>query len=688
MAKLVGVDIGGTFTDLLSIDDSGEVSFAKARSTPGDLTSGIRSCIEQAEIPLSDVKTLLHGSTVVINAVLERKGAKTALLTTEGFRDVLEIGRTNRPENYNLFFQKPEPFVPRELRFEVTERIGPDGGVIKPLDTGALEDMARKLKDAGVEALAICFLHAYANSDHEEEARNALQALLPDMYITTSSEVAREWREFERFSTAAINAFVGPKVNDYIDDFEGWCHDSGFDGNLYLMRSNGGVMSTPLGRKIPVTMVESGPVAGMIGAGQLGEAMGKPLVVGFDMGGTTAKASLIEDGFPRIVETYYVNGYANGHPLQVPTIEVIEVGTGGGSIAALDQTSSLKIGPRSAGSVPGPVCTGNGGTEPTVTDANALLGRLNPTDYLAGQMTLDLAEAERVMEERIAKPLGLDATKAASGILTIANSNMALAVRGITLEKGVDPRDATLVAFGGGGPLHACSVARSIGISTVIVPQMPACFSALGMLLADMRHDLVQTCPHKLNEEAIDSINESLAELEAEGRERLTESGASDDEIECLFYLDLCYEGQQWTLPTPIEASRLDKVALKAVRERFDELYEGRFGHSFSDLAVNVVNVRVVAVAKRARPSFPPVPARTEGKLSPTYRKVYFDELGFVDCAIYQRNDLFAGDELEGPAIIEEEVCTTLLNKGDRATVDPSGAIIISVGQERSNGHG
>ena len=684
MGKLLGVDIGGTFTDLLCITDDGSVSFAKARSNPGDLTSGIKSCIQGAGVDLAEVDSLLHGSTIVINAVLERKGAKTALLTTKGFRDILEIGRTNRPEAYNLFFQKPEPFIPRELRFEIVERLGPDGSVIAALDSDGLADIADALRRERVEALAICFLHSYANPAHEEAARNRLKELLPDMYITTSSEVAREWREFERCSTVAINAFVGPKVNDYIDDFESWSRSAGMRGNLFLMRSNGGIMSTSLGRRIPVTMVESGPVAGMIGAGQIGEALGKRLVVGFDMGGTTAKASLIEDGFPRIVETYYVNGYAHGHPLQVPTIEVIEVGTGGGSIAALDRTGALKIGPQSAGSVPGPVCTGNGGTEPTVTDANALLGRLNAEHYLGGQMTLDLEAARRAVIDRIAAPLGLDAIRAAAGIVTIANSNMALAIRGITLEKGVDPRDTTLVAFGGGGPLHATELARAIGIPNVVIPQMPACFSALGMLLADIRHDLVQTCPHRLEESELDQINRSLAELELEGRERIRESGAADQGIECVSYLDLCYEGQQWTLPTPMGDSRISAQSIQSVRSRFDELYEARFGHSFPELSVNVVNVRVVAVAKRLPPVFPGLEPRKIGEPSKTFRKVYFEELGFVDCPIYQRDELCAGDQIHGPAIIEESVSTLLLNNGDHATVDPSGCILISVAQDGS----
>ncbi|MSQ70565.1 MAG: hydantoinase/oxoprolinase family protein [Betaproteobacteria bacterium] len=676
---LVGVDIGGTFTDLVAFEPAtGSIVFSKARSTPRNLAAGIESCIAKSRVPMRAVDTLFHGSTVVINALIERKGAITGLVTTRGFRDVLEIGRGNRPENYNLFYRKPEPFVPRFLRFEVDERMDPEGNAVRPLSLADLAAVAQAAKRHKVEALAICFLHAYANAAHENEARQELQRLLPGVYICTSNEVACEWREFERTSTTVLNAFVGPNVKRYVETLEKSNYDAGFRGRFYLMRSNGGVMSPEHGKRLPVAMVESGPVAGMIGAAWIGTQLNEPLVVGFDMGGTTAKASLIENGTPKLVELYYVNGYARGYPLQVPTIEVVEVGTGGGSMAWLDETGALKVGPKSAGSEPGPVCVRNGGTEPTVTDANALLGRLNVDHYLGGEMTLDVAAAEKAIDEKIAKPLGLSAIDAAAGIITIANSNMALAVRGITIEKGVDPRDTALVAFGGGGPLHATEIARDIGIPKVIVPLMPACFSALGMLLADIRHDLVRTCVRPLAGDP-GAVNGLLALLREEGRQTLLDAGTRDADVRCVEYLDLCYVGQQWTLPTPVGESTVNDGNVAAIRERFDAMYETRFGHSFPNLPLQIVNVRLAATGARPKPSFPDLPERTSGEPGFIRRRVYFTGSGFVDCPVYQRDTLLAGDRIDGPAVVEEGVATLLLHHGDEATVNRSGAIVIAV---------
>ena len=677
---LVSVDIGGTFTDLVGFEPaSGTIVFSKARSTPRNLTAGIEACISKSALSMAEIDTLFHGSTVVINALIERKGAVTGLVTTRGFRDILEIGRGNRPENYNLFYRKPEPFAPRMRRFEVDERIGPRGEVIRPLSLADLERVAEEAKRQGVEALGICFLHAYANPEHERTARRELERLLPGIYICASSEVANEWREFERSSTTVANAFVGPTVSQYVETLQASNERAGFRGRFYLMRSNGGVMSPDHGKRLPVAMVESGPVAGMIGAAHLGSLMGERLVVGFDMGGTTAKASLIENGVPKVVETYYVNGYANGYPLQVPTIEVIEVGTGGGSLAWRDETGALKVGPKSAGSEPGPVCVCTGGTEPTVTDANAVLGRLNAEHYLGGELALDVDAARGAIRAKVGEPLGLTEIDAAAGIVTIANANMALAVRGITLEKGVDPRDTALVAFGGGGPLHASAIAREIGIPRVVVPPLPACFSALGMLMTDLKHDLVRTCARPLRGD-FSEVNRLLAELRDEGSRTLVAAGTAASDIACAAYLDLNYAGQQWTLPTPIgEALTADNV--QAVRTRFDSLYEARFGHSFPNLPAEIVNVRVAAIGRRPKPGFPQLRQRQGAALAPVAnRRVFFHGQGFIECPIYERAGLFAGDRMSGPAIIEEGVATVLLEPGDRASVADNGCIDIRIG--------
>ncbi len=675
----VGVDIGGTFTDLVGFDlDSSRIVVTKAPSTPRELSGGIMACVNKSGIAIADMETLFHGSTVVINAIIERKGAKTGLLTTRGFRDVLEIGRGNRPANYDLFYDKPTPFVPRYLRYEVTERIAPDGSVITPLDTDGLKAIATAAEEQKLEALAICFLHSYANDAHEEEARKRLQALLPGVYICTSSELVREWREFERSSTTVLNAFVGPRVESYIARLEEVTAKAGFAGQFYLMQSSGGVMTGARAKRYPVAMVESGPVAGMIGAAHIGELLGERLVIGFDMGGTTAKCSLIEDGEPKVSQVYYVGGYVHGYPLQVPTIEVVEVGTGGGSLAWRDNLGALKVGPRSAGSEPGPVCIGAGGTEPTVTDANVLLGRINAERYLGGEMALDVAAARKAMEDKIAKPLGLTIEQAAAGVLTIANSNMALAVRAITIEKGVDPREATLIAFGGGGPLHATAIARDIGIPRVVVPTLPSCFSALGMLLADLRHDLVRTFVRPFPMLDYEEINNVIKELLNDGQGRLRAADVAESAIDCSVHLDLRYAGQQWTLTTPVGGDTVSAANAAAIRTAFNALYETRFGHSFTNIPSEVVNVRVIAIGRRPKPGFPQLAERKSGSPAVTHRNVNMGS-GPASTAVYRREDLLRGDRITGPAVIEEGSATTLIGPGDVAELSEHGFIIIHI---------
>ena len=677
---VAGVDIGGTFTDFVGFNGvSGEVVVTKARTTPRELSAGILECVRKSNVPLASVETLFHGSTLVINAIIERSGARTGLVTSRGFRDILEIGRGNRPDNYDIFYRKPAPFVPREWRFEVGERLAPDGAIVTPLSVEDLDRVIEAARAQDLEALAICFLHSYANAAHEERAREHLQAALPGVYVCTSSEVSREWREFERTSTTVLNAFVGPKVEKYVSRLESVAAAAGFAGRLYLMQSSGGVMSTARAKRYPVAMVESGPVAGMIGAAHVGALIGANLVIGFDMGGTTAKASLIEDGTPKITQTYYVNGYVRGHPLQVPTIEIVEVGTGGGSLAWIDDLGALKVGPRSAGAEPGPVCFASGGTEPTVTDANVVLGRINADRYLGGEMVLDVALARASIANKVGKPLGLSLDAAAAGILTIANSNMALAVRGITIEKGVDPRQATMIAFGGGGPLQALAIARDIGIPRVLIPTLPSCFSALGMLLADVRHDLVRTHVRPFPPEDSADLNRILDALRNEGIARLEAAGIASSDIECTCSLDLRYRGQQWTLTTPINANHVAAESCAQIRQAFNRLYEARFGHSFTDIATEVVNVRVVASGRRPKPGFPRLSSRARGTPGFVTRRVHIDALGTIDCAVYRREDLLARDRIEGPALVEEDDATTVLCVGDAAEVTEHGFLLIQV---------
>jgi len=461
---VVAIDIGGTFTDLIGFDDAaGCFVQAKSLSTPADLVQGVIDCIRKSGLAADEIDELIHGSTIAINTLIERKGARTGLIVTRGTRDVYLIGRGNRPEAYNLFFHRHRPLVPRHLTREVEERLLSSGEVHLPLDRAGVAEAARVLAAEKVEAVAVCFLHAYANPEHERIAGEMIRAALPGAYLSLSHEVLREYREFERMSTTVVNAYIGPKVGGYVESLNGSLGKLGFRGALSIMRSNGGVMTPEVARERPAAMMESGPVGGIIAAAQVGAALGSSNAISFDMGGTTAKASLVRDGEPTMAPGYYVGGYASGHPLMLPMVDVVEVGAGGGSIAWLDEVGALKVGPQSAGADPGPICYRGGGTEPTITDANVVLGRVDPENFLGGEMKLDAQGAWLGIAEKIAKPLQLDTVAAAAAIVDIAVSKMSLAVREVSVARGYDPRNFALVAAGGAGRpgIHACGSGHS-----------------------------------------------------------------------------------------------------------------------------------------------------------------------------------------------------------------------------------
>src|SRR5436190_573477 len=447
----IAVDIGGTFTDLVAVDDRGQVYRSKSLTTPDDLARGIDDCLKSANVDVTGASFFVHGSTITINAVLERKGARTGLITTKGFRDVYEIGRGNRPEGYNLFFKRPVPLVSRDLRMEVNERLYASGELLQSLDDQSVMAAIDVLKSAGVESVAVCLLHSYANPIHEKRLGELLRQYFPEAYVSLSHEILREFREYERTSTTVLNSYVGPIVSGYLVSLEKMLGVARFSGTFRLMQSNGGVMSAETAMKMPVTMMESGPVAGVIAAAHLGEQLDCRHIISFDMGGTTAKASLIKDFHPEVTSSYYVGGYVSGHPMMLPVVDLVEVGNGGGSIAWIDPAGGLKIGPQSAGASPGPACYGQGGTEPTVTDANLIVGRIDPEYFLGSGIRLQREKAAQAITEKIGQPLGLSLEEAALGILTIANFNMSLAVRAVSVEKGYDPRDCVLVPSGGGG---------------------------------------------------------------------------------------------------------------------------------------------------------------------------------------------------------------------------------------------
>src|ERR1044072_2839484 len=591
-------DIGGTFTDLVAVDDHGQIFRSKSLTTPDDLARGINDCLGGAKIDVGDATFFVHGSTVTINAVLERKGARTGLITTKGFRDVYEIGRGNRPEGYNLFFKRPVPLVPRDLRLEVAERLYATGEVLTPLNEESAAGTIEALKSAGVERIAVCLLHAYANAAHEQRVGELLRERFPAVYVSLSHEILREFREYERTSTTVLNSYVGPLVSRYLVSLQEMLGQAGFRGTFRVMQSNGGIMAAETAKKLPVTMMESGPVAGVIAAGEWGGTLGCRHVISFDMGGTTAKSSLIKDFHPEVTSSYYVGGYVSGHPMMLPVVDIVEVGNGGGSSGWIDPAGGLKVGPQSAGASPGPACYGQGGTEPTVTDANLIAGRIDPEFFLGSGIRLQREKAAQAILEKVAKPLGLSLEEAAMGILRIANFTMALSVRAVSVEKGYDPRDCALVPSGGGGALHAMAIARELAVPRVIIPPLPAHFSALGMLMADLKHDYVQTFVRELAETTGAQIADAFAVLENSAAATLREEGCAPEQMVLRRFLDMRYRGQEYTLPVPVTEDLRSLTDFNAIRGRFDQLHQEHYGHSAPKEPVMMVNLRLSALGR------------------------------------------------------------------------------------------
>ena len=681
MGAMIGIDIGGTFTDLTAYDPaSGKLTFGKTTTTalPDEgAVSGLKRLIADG-VNIRDANVLKHGTTVVINSILERRGAKTALITTEGFRDTLEIGRGSRPESFNLFYRRLAPLVPRDLRFEIRERMSARGEVLKPLDRAALPRLAKEIADAGIEAVAICFLHAYRNPDHEIEVA-AYIAAHTSCFVTCSHELSREFREFERTSTAVINAFVGPRTSTYVSRFRDGVNGAGFSGRLLLMGSNGGVLTDSEAIKRPVLLIESGPVGGAAGAAELGRALAMPNIIAFDMGGTTAKAVMIENGEAAVTPVYYAAGYNRGYPVQAAVLDIVEVGAGGGSIAAVNEMGALVVGPRSAGGVPGPVCYGTGGTEPTITDANLILGRLHPDRFLNGEIKLDEAAAAIAVGELAAR-LGEPLHRVAAGIIHLATLTMASAVKMTTVERGYDPRDFAMIAYGGAGPLHGADIARELGIRTVIVPNHPGHFCAYGMLCADLKYDVVQTMAVGLEQLDIVDAEKQFRTLEERGRTSLSAIKVDLKATSATRFADMRYRGQEHTLKIrlPDAMSSTDQTRMRGA---FESEYTKRYGHSSKNVPVDVVNLRVVVTGVTDKPHMDEVEAGALGVAAKS-RDVNFDGKTFIPCAIWQREKLNVGVRIDGPAIIEESASTTVIGPKDWATIDRLGNINITVGSD------
>lgn len=677
----IAVDIGGTFTDLVAHDGrSGTFEHAKSLTTPQALVDGIMDCIAKSGSTPAEATEVVHGSTIAINTLLEAKGARAALVVTRGTRDVYRIGRGNRPQAYDLFFRRPTPLVDRALTFEVTERMLSSGAIDVPLDEDSVIEVCEQLRGLDVEAIAICLLHAYVNPEHEQRVGAIVRRELPDVYVSLSHEILREYREYERTSTTVVNSYVGPVVSRYVDALGDRLADRGFRGSLWIMQSNGGVMAPGTAAHKPVAMMESGPVGGIIAAAEVGQQLGFADVISFDMGGTTAKASLVRDGTPTVADGYYVGGYAEGHPVLSPVVDVVEVGTGGGSIAWVDEVGQLNVGPRSAGAEPGPICYGRGGVQPTITDANVALGRIRAGSFLGGEMALDADGARAGIEEHVARPLGLDVVAAAHGILEIANAKMSLAVREVSVAKGYDPRDFALVASGGAGPLHAVAIARELHLPSVIVPRFPGHFSAVGMLVSDQKHDQVQTIYVRLDR--ADPAELAQIYRDMVDRTRAVMDGRSAG-VRFDAFLDMRYAGQEFTLPVPTTAEELERGDLEVVRRHFDEIHLRRFGHQAPDEKVELVNLRVRGVGTRAKPSFQ-APAAGSTHIEPADQvAIHLDAGGdAVRVPVYVREGIPAGARIDGPALIEEQASTTILFEGDHCEVAPSLELLVGVGSD------
>ena len=680
--RVIGVDIGGTFTDLMLYDTaSGEVAVHKLRSTPDDpglaLIDGIRELCNANGIAASSIAGVYHGTTVATNAVLQHRGAVAGMITNSGFRDVVHIGRHQRPQHYSVMQDIPwqaQPFVERRHRKVVDERITPPTGeVLVPLDEEGVRAAARELRDAGVESVAVCFLFSYLDPSHERRAAAIVAEEMPRAFVTASADIFPQFREFERFTTATMNAFLGPGTGRYLARLESALSDEGVPGKLHVMMSNGGVASAAQAARRPVTLLLSGPAAGVLGSVWAGARSSRERLITFDMGGTSADIGIVtEQG---IAEASARDTEVAGYPLLVPMIDIHTIGAGGGSIAFVDEGGGFRVGPRSAGATPGPACYGLGGVEPTVSDANVVLGRIDPSRFLGGEMALD-REAGVAAVAELAGRLGLGLLEAAEGIITIANANMAAAIRSRTIQKGRDPRDFSLVALGGAGPLHAAEVADSLGVPEVLVPAYPGITAAMGLLTSDLKYDQMRTA--FMFEGAFDPtrLDGDLADMEAELRTSLSADGVADEDVEVTAALDARYVGQGYELRVPLPERRFTAAAL----EEFHRLHEQEYGHAFRD-PIEIVNLRVTAIGRRQKlKSIPVSSGSLEDALIGQGEGVFrvHGVLETFTTVHYDRARLPFDETFAGPAVVFQRDTTILIPPGWTATADESGNLLLT----------
>jgi N-methylhydantoinase A len=684
----VGFDVGGTFTDFALQADDGRLLTGKRLTTPDDparaCIEGLRELIARAGLGWADLAQAVHGTTLGSNVVIERKGGQVALLTTRGFRDVLIIGREKRYQLYDLLIEKPAPLVPRSRIREVVERVAFDGEVLVPLDEARLRETVRDLVREGVASIAVCFLHAYVNPAHERRTADILREEAPQVSVSLSSEVSPVIREYERTSTTVVNAYVMTAVRDYLERLEATLLALDYRGRLFVMQSGGGIATAETMARFPVRMIESGPAAGTLMAAAYGKLTGHTDLVAFDMGGTTAKLSLIADGVPQTIREFELHRIrlqpGSGIPMNIQAIDLVEIGAGGGSIARVE-TGVIRVGPDSAGAAPGPICYGLGGTEPTVTDANLVLGYLNPDYFLGGRMRLDAERARQGIDARIARPLGLGVAEAAWGIHQVVTTNMELATRVVSIERGYDPRRLALAAFGGSGPVHGCRLAHALGIPRAILPAAAGVTSAIGLLAADVRFDLSRSYVRRLD--AVDPayLASILEEMAAQGGTVVREAGVAGD-LSLARAADMRYVGQGFELSVPIPDGPVDDRTAAGLRGAFDRVYAHRYGYSDAKAAVELVTVSVTVTGAGPEVRLPEQRpgARDAAEARRPDRPAYFPETrGYVPCAVYDRARLPVGARIQGPAVVEEPESTTVLPPGTTAEVDPWANLAVRI---------
>lgn len=691
----IGVDVGGTFTDLVLVDETRDLVFTGKRlTTPSDpsiaITEGVERLLRESGVEMGRLHSIVHGTTLVANTVIERKGAKVGLITTLGFRDALEMGREIRYDLYDLFPQRAEPLVPRHLRHGVPERIDAEGRELVPLDEEGVRAAARALVEQGVEAIAVCFLHAYRNPAHEQRAREIIERACPGVPITVSTDVAPEIREYERASTACCNAYVQPLVQRYLAHLLAKLGAAGLKGSLYMMLSGGGITTVRSAQRFPVRIIESGPAAGAIAASFYSRLTDTGHLISFDMGGTTAKMCLVEHGSPEHANEFEAGRVrrfrkGSGLPLKVPVIDLIEIGAGGGSIAWIDSMGLLKVGPESAGSEPGPICYGRGGQRPTVTDADLLLGYLSPEFFLGGEMKLDRAAVERVFEEQLGRPLGLSVTEAAAGIHRVVNENMAAATRMYIAEKGRDPRRYAMLAFGGAGPVHAYGLARLLKLERIVCPLGAGVMSALGFLVAAPAIDLVRSYVSRVGDLDWDTLNRLFAEMEEEARAMLGEAGASQEEIVVRRRADMRYVGQGFEVEVPVPEGMLGAQSTAVMERAFLDTYQRLFDRRIEGIAIEAMTWRLSATAPARDIALNFAGRRGgAGAARKGSRPVWFPETGYVDCAVYDRYALQPGTALPGPAVVEERESTVVVGPDGKIGVDSHLNLVVDIGRTAS----